>query len=146
MSLEASPPFLYFWRLVHSSLLWSFQNLSSLIFYFTYLGLLSFFLDEPSGNFVYFMYLFKEPTLGFIDFFSFSPLFHLFLFNLRFSFFLLNLGFACCLKCSFESPKTAFVWVIIWSFSQIYITIELSLIWKWKWLSCVRLFLTLWTI
>ena len=41
------------------------------VFLIVYLGSLSFLLGEPGQRFVNFVYLFKEPALGFIDFFLF---------------------------------------------------------------------------
>ena len=63
--------------------LWYLLLFSSLISYFVYLGSLSFLPGEPGQRFVNFVYPFKEPTLGFIDFFLF--------FNLYFIYFLSHL-------------------------------------------------------
>ena len=43
----------------------------SFFIYFVYLGYLSFLFDEPGLRFVNPVYSFKEPGLGFIDFFLF---------------------------------------------------------------------------
>ena len=79
------------------------------IYYFVYLGSLSFLLGEPSQKFANLVYPFKEPALGFIDFF-------LLFFNLLFisslifiiSFLLLTLCFVCS---SFSSSfSNSFKW------------------------------------
>ena len=73
-------------------------DFSSFISYFVYLGLLSFLLGEPGQRFVNFVYPFKEPALGFTDFFSIVFLiFILFISSLTFisSFLLLTSGFVC---------------------------------------------------
>ena len=67
--------------------------------YIVYLGPFS-FLGEPGQRFVNFVYPFKEPTLGFIDIFSYYVLISvLFTLSLIFiiSFLLLTLGFVCAL-------------------------------------------------
>ena len=61
--------------IVHNILLFFFNfcsiscDFSSFISYIVYLGLFSFLLGEPGQRFVSFVYPFKEPDLGFIDFF-----------------------------------------------------------------------------
>ena len=72
--------FYWFFFLYFFSISWDF---SSFIYYFVYLGSLSFLLGEPGQRFVNFVYPFKEPTLGMLIFSIF--------FNLYFIYFLLDL-------------------------------------------------------
>ena len=74
--LEMCPFYLCFqvsWHVVRSNFLQSFDfdgiscSLSSVISNCVSLGALSFFPDEPSKRLVDFVYLFKEPSPGFID-------------------------------------------------------------------------------
>ena len=74
---------------------------------FVYLGFFSPFLGESSQRFVNFVYLFKEPGLGFIDFFNCFLIFILSISSLIFmiSFLQLTLGVVC----SFSNPFRCWV-------------------------------------
>ena len=83
-----------------------------MISYVVYLGLLSVLLGEPGQRFVNLVYPFKEPTLGFIDFFFlFKKKFLIFSLIFIRSFLLLTLHFVLLLLillggglgCLFES-------------------------------------------
>nr|KAF6465870.1 hypothetical protein HJG63_011254 [Rousettus aegyptiacus] len=70
---------------------------------FMFLGLLSFSLDAFGKRFIHFIYLFKEPALGFIDLsYCFSGLYFIYFYSDLYRFLpSIHLDFVCCSFSSF---------------------------------------------